>query len=123
VWHLHVFKMAFTWIFRPLHLDGPRGFFGFCGSGGWTQDLTLARKALNHLNYSTSPFTHWLFFIGSALCPTGLNDDPPICASPYSWDDRNTPLYPAIGWDGGLPNFLSELTLNCDPPELCLPTS
>jgi hypothetical protein len=29
----------------------------------------------------------------------GLDGDPLICASPYSWGDRHTSACPAIGWD------------------------
>jgi hypothetical protein len=37
---------------------------------------------------------------------TGLDLDRPICASLCCWDDRHTPLNPAIGWDGVLQIFI-----------------
>jgi hypothetical protein len=41
----------------------------------------------------------------------GLGWNPPICASPSSWDGRHMPLHAVTGWDGGLANLFPGLTL------------
>jgi hypothetical protein len=38
-------------------------------------------------------------------------------------DDRCIPPHPATVWDKISMNFLPRLTSNCDPPNLCLPSS
>jgi hypothetical protein len=61
-------------------------------------------------------------FAPAGMEPWSSQSQPPRYLG-INWDDRHALLCPAIGWDGGPSNSLSRLDLNCDPPNLSLPTS
>jgi hypothetical protein len=51
------------------------------------------------LGHSLRPFIVGYFWDKISLyVQASLDFDPPISASPQSWDDRYVPLHPAIGW-------------------------
>jgi hypothetical protein len=97
--------------------------FGSCFAFWWYWELNSG-----HLlgRYSTSWATSSALFVlvvfGIGSCSPGWSG-PQISYVCFlcSWDDdRHVPPCPAIGWDGGLANFLPELVLNCDPPNFHL---
>jgi hypothetical protein len=53
----------------------------------------FAMQALDHLSHSTHPFLNCCLEIGSHfMSRLAWNCDPPICASPRSWNERPAPL-------------------------------
>jgi hypothetical protein len=104
----------------------------FSSTGIWTQGLVLDRQVLYYLSHSTNQwFTPILcswyswderhsppcpaFFCWDGVSKTfflGLVWNHLISASWVIWDDRQVPPYPAVGWDGGLTNYLPGLTSN-----------
>jgi hypothetical protein len=64
------------------------------GSGVWTQGLMLARQVIYNLSHSPSLFC-------------SLDHDPPLFASPHSWNDRHELLHPVIVWGGVWKTFCS----------------
>jgi hypothetical protein len=73
-------------------------FFFFCGTGVWTQGLTLARQALYHLIYSVSPFIVMDFFgdrVSQTICQGLVSNCYPLDLCLLShWDYRCEPLVP-----------------------------
>jgi hypothetical protein len=56
--------------------------FFFCGTGVWTQDLTLARQALYPLSHDSSVFALVIFWIVTCIfTQAGLEHNLPIYAS------------------------------------------
>jgi hypothetical protein len=83
--------------------------------------LALARQVLYHLTHTPSHFCVDYFGDRVLLCASdSLCHSPPICAFPHSWIGRHKPSCLAIGWDGGLLNFLPELALSHDSSNLHL---
>jgi hypothetical protein len=86
----------------------------------WMQAFMLARQVLYGLSNASNPFCSGYFWDRVLLFAwASLDYVPPIYAYWSSWDDKCTPLCPAIGWEGGL-TMPPGLALNYNPPNLQL---
>jgi hypothetical protein len=101
-------------------------FLGGCSTSVWTQGLALSRQVLYHLNHVPSPFFCFNYFSDRVSRAFACG-----CLRPWSsylcllcnWDYRYDPPHLACWLRRGLANFFPRLALNCNPPDLCLPSS
>jgi hypothetical protein len=102
-WVLWFLDLTFIYLFIYLFVCF---FFLYIigGSGVWTQGLALAKQVL--YNFSRSVLSHlshpfcvvYFWNTISFYDQSGLGHNPPICPSPWNWDDSCSPNW-AIGWD------------------------
>jgi hypothetical protein len=95
-------------------------FIDVQGWGSWTRGLGLTTRYCSTIWITLlTLFALIIFEIGSHFFAKAVLDcNPPICASPCSWDDREIPLCPAIGWDEVSWIFFFELDSNMISPTL-----
>jgi hypothetical protein len=95
----------------------------------WLVVLDLAPKALSWLGRCLpcephpQPCTGYSWVRVLLYAQAGLDHDPPICASLHSWGWQAHATTHSHWLNWGLGNFLPRLALNCDPLNLCLPSS